>query len=117
MQSSTPTHTLLATLGGQPQVVTFTLDLLLQRNIPISNVILIHPASYSALQHSLDGLNAEFFSNRCRATGQPICLHQRVLQHYDIPIDDIVDAPTADRVLDAMDALIYDLKQQNHIIH
>ena len=54
-------HTLLATLGGQPQVVTFTLDLLLQRGFPISEVILVHPeASHPRLQHSLDCLNAEF---------------------------------------------------------
>ena len=37
------THTLLAPLGGQPQIVTFTLDLLLRRDFPISEVIVIHP--------------------------------------------------------------------------
>ena len=58
---STYIHTLLATLGGQPQVVTFTLDLLLQRGFPISEVIVIHPqAAHPRLQHSLDRLNAEF---------------------------------------------------------
>ena len=31
-------HALVATLGGQPQVVTFTLDLLLKNGYPISDV-------------------------------------------------------------------------------
>src|SRR5713101_9464628 len=66
-------HTLLATLGGQPQVVTFTLDLLLQRGFPISEVILVHPeASYPRLQHSLDCLNAEFVGDRYQVSGQTI---------------------------------------------
>ena len=54
------THTLVATLGGQPQIVTFTLDLLL-KNFPISEVIVIHPEpSSERLQHSLSCLYEEF---------------------------------------------------------
>ncbi len=52
---STYIHTLLATLGGQPQVITFTLDLLLQRGYPISEVVLVHPeATHPRLQQSLE---------------------------------------------------------------
>ena len=54
-------HMLLATLGGQPQVVTFTLDLLLLRGFPISEVVVIHPQTVQErLQRALACLNAEF---------------------------------------------------------
>jgi CRISPR-associated protein Csx14 len=53
-------HTLVATLGGQPQIVTFTLDLLLKRGIPISEVVVVHPAASPRIQQSLERLNAEF---------------------------------------------------------
>src|SRR6266704_1314608 len=66
------THTLLATLGGQPQVVTFTLDLLLQRHIPIREVIVVHPASQPKLQHSIACLSAEFPGDRYKVDGRTI---------------------------------------------
>ncbi len=54
-------HILLATLGGQPQVVTFTLDLLLEKGFPISDVMVIYPQpSQPRLQHSLTCLTREF---------------------------------------------------------
>ncbi|GAC1461876.1 MAG: CRISPR-associated ring nuclease [Ktedonobacteraceae bacterium] len=112
-----PTHTLLATLGGQPQVVTFTLDLLLRRGIPIREVIVVHPASYDRLQHAIACLNAEFPGDRYRVTGEPIRFRRYILQQYNAPIDDIVDDRSADGVLNAMNDLIRDLKQQGRTIH
>lgn len=112
-----PTHTLLATLGGQPQVVTFTLDLLLERGIPIREVIVVHPASHASLQHSIACLSAEFPGDRYQATGQPIRFRRHMLKQYAAPIDDIVDDRSADAVLNVMDELIRDLKSQGRIIH
>jgi len=113
-----PTHTLLATLGGQPQVVTFTLDLLLERGIPIREVIVVHLASYdSRLQRSIDCLSAEFPGDRYRTTGQPIRFRRHILKQYEAPIDDIVDDRSADGALNAMDELIRDLKRQERVIH
>ncbi len=81
---STHTHTLLATLGGQPQVVTFTLDLLLRRGIPISEVIVLHPeASDTRLQHSLECLNAEFVGDHYQFNGDTIHLRSHVLRLDD----------------------------------
>ncbi len=100
------THTLLATLGGQPQVVTFTLDLLLQRHIPIREVIVVHPASQPKLQHSIACLNAEFPGDRYKVDGRTIHFRRHVLRDYDRPIDDIVDERTADGALNTMDELI-----------
>ena len=111
-------HTLLATLGGQPQVVTFTLDLLLQRGFPISEVILVHPeASHPRLQHSLDCLNAEFVGDRYQVSGQTIHLRSHVLQLDDEPLDDIVDEVSADGALNTIHHLIRSLKRQHRCIH
>src|SRR5438270_13808100 len=90
-------HTLVATLGGQPQIVTFTLDLLLRRGIPIYEVIVVHPASSPYSQQSLERLNAEFIGDHYSFEGNnlTIHLHQQVLKRYDKIIDDIVDEETA----------------------
>jgi len=111
-------HTLLATLGGQPQVVTFTLDLLLQRGFSISEVILVHPeASYPRLQHSLDCLNAEFVGDRYQVSGKTIHLRSHVLHLDDEPLDDIVDEVSADGALNTIHQLIRSLKRQHRCIH
>ena len=111
-------HTLLATLGGQPQVVTFTLDLLLQRGFPISEVILVHPeASHPRLQHALDCLNAEFIGDRYQVSGQTIHLRSHILLLDDEPLDDIVDEVSADGVLNTIHQLIRSLKRQHRCNH
>ncbi len=111
-------HTLLATLGGQPQVVTFTLDLLLQRGFSISEVIVVHPeASYPRLQHSLDCLNAEFVGDRYQVSGQTIHLRSHILHLDDEPLEDIVDEVSADGALNTIHQLIRSLKRQHRCIH
>ncbi len=112
-------HTLVATLGGQPQVVTFTLDLLLKRGIPIYEVIVVHPAASPHIQQSLERLNAEFIDDRYTFEGRSLTIHfrQQVLSHYDSVIDDIVDEATASGALDTIGELIRSLKRQQRIIH
>src|SRR5579875_2918674 len=114
-------HTLVATLGGKPQLITFTLDLLLKRGIPIYDVIVIHPAASPYLQQSIERLQAEFKGGCYIFDGQklPIRLHQQILTRYDnnTIIDDIVDEPTASGALDTIGELIRTLKQQRRIIH
>ena len=112
-------HTLVATLGGQPQIVTFTLDLLLRRNIPIYEVIVVHPASSPHLQQALERLNAEFVGDHYLFEGRRQTIHfrQQVLNHYDSVIDDIVDERTASGTLDTIGELVRNLKQQGRIIH
>src|SRR6266571_2485307 len=70
-------HTLVATLGGQPQIVTFTLDLLLRRGISIYEVIIVHPASSPSIQQSLARLNAEFVGDRYTFEGQNLTIRFR----------------------------------------
>lgn len=113
------THVLLATLGGQPQVVTFTLDLLLQRNIPISEVDIVHPAAKpdSSMGRSVERLIAEFPGDRYKGDGRIIHLRRHVLRHYGQPLDDIIDETGADGALNTMYELIRSLKQRQCVVH
>lgn len=117
MQGQEPTHILLATLGGQPQLITFTLDLLLQQGIPIREVTVVHTASYAGLEHSIARLNDEFHDDCYKAAGLPIRFQRHILSQYGVPIKDIVDERTTDAALYAINELIRNLKQSNHIIH
>ncbi|MBV9690938.1 MAG: hypothetical protein JO202_14665 [Ktedonobacteraceae bacterium] len=112
-------HTFVATLGGQPQIVTFTLDLLLKRGIPIYEVIVVHPAASPHIQQSLERLNAEFVGDCYTFEGNSLTIHfhQQVLSQYDSVIDDIVDEATASGALNTIGELIRSLKQQQRIIH
>lgn len=112
-------HTLVATLGGQPQIVTFTLDLLLKRGVPIYEVIVVHPVASPHIQQSLARLNAEFVGDRYTFEGCSRTIHfrQQILSHYDSIIDDIVDETTASGALDTIGELIRSLKRQQRIIH
>jgi len=114
------THTLLATLGGQPQVVTFTLDLLLRREFPISEVIVIHPfASQKRLQRSLEHLNAEFVGDRYQFDGHALnCrFRPKVLELDRVPLDDISDSTSAKGTRETIYRFIQELKQQPRHIH
>ncbi len=113
------THILLATLGGQPQVVTFTLDLLLRDGFPISEVFVIHPkASDPRLQRSLACLRAQFIDDRYHIDGRTInCrFDTRVLRLNNGPMDDILDDVGAVGAHETIYHLIRELKQQRQCI-
>lgn len=112
-------HTFIATLGGQPQIVTCTLDLLLKRGIPIYEVIVVHPAASPRIQQSLERLSAEFVGDRYLFEGRSLTVRfsHQVLSHYDNVIDDIDDEATASGALDTIGELIRRLKRQQRIIH
>jgi CRISPR-associated protein Csx14 len=111
-------HVLLATLGGQPQVVTFTLDLLLQKGFPISEVIVIHPAvTHERLQHSLTCLQAEFNAATYQGTARKIQFHSHTLCLNGQPLDDICDDYHADGTLDTLHELIGKHKRLGQHIH
>jgi CRISPR-associated protein Csx14 len=112
-------HVLVATLGGQPQIITFTLDLLLEEGHPISEVCVLHPraASQSRLQRALACLNAEFTGKHYQSMQHPIHFHSRVLELDRKPIDDIIDDSHADGTLNTIHQLIGDFKRQGYHIH
>lgn len=112
-------HVLVATLGGQPQIVTFTLDLLLQNDFPINEVIVLHPraSSSSRLARALLLLNAEFASGHYPGARYPIRFHSRTLELDGQSIEDITDDTHADGTLDTIHHLLSDLKRQGYHIH
>jgi CRISPR-associated protein Csx14 len=111
-------HSLIALVGGQPQVVTFTLDLLLQQNIPISEVIVIHLATMHnpRLERSVQLLKNEFLGDRY-SNGQIIRFRNHVLYHNSLPLEEIIDETSADDVLNTIHDLIINLKERHCIVH
>jgi CRISPR-associated protein Csx14 len=111
-------HVLLATLGGQPQVVTFTLDLLLLKGFPVSEVAVIHPAiTNRRLQHSLTCLQAEFNGATYQGVEHKIQFRSQALQLNGQTLDDICDDYHAEGTLDTLHELISRHKRLGHHIH
>ena len=120
MPGSEYIHTMVATLGGQPQIITFTLDLLLRNNFPIREVFVIHPqATDLRIQHSLACLKTQFIDNRYQIDGRTIDCRfaSRILRLNNIPFEDIVDDASAIGAHDTIYHLIRELKRQQRIIH
>jgi len=109
------TYILLATLGGQPQIVTFTLDLLRSKGYQIKEVIVIHPDPRDArLRNSLHHLEREFASDYYNGE---IHFQSRVLELNGEPLADISNNSHADGALNTIHRLIYELKRNGHSIH
>lgn len=113
------THTMLATLGGQPQVVTFTLDLLLRNHFPIREVFVIHPKTTDPrIKHALDSLRAEFAENCYHIDGHTFeCrFSSQVLRLDGSPLEDSVDEASANGAHQTIYGFIRELKQHQHRI-
>ncbi len=103
--------TFIATLGGQPQVVTFALDALLARGTPVSQVMVVyHPYHPQKIQQSLTILTREF---ECHPAYQPIHLQKHRLEHPQ----DIHSQADANAAWEAIQQLIVELKNQHHTLH
>lgn len=113
-------HTLIASVGGQPQVVSLTLDLLLRQAFPINEVIVLHPAPTDPrVQHTLHCLRAEFARQRYTCDGRTIDCHLRLhaLSHDDEPLPDVTDTRGAHATRETIHRLMGQLKQQQRHIH
>lgn len=107
---------LVATLGGQPQIVTFALDALLAQGEPISDVYLVHlslanPRTQQAL-HLLqqEFLNDMYAGRRCRLRRAPI-------RANGVELTDIRTAADAEATWQCMRDLIADLKREGRRLH
>lgn len=88
-----PNHIFIATLGGQPQIVTLALDQLLARGYPISEVIVVHLAPRSErYQAALQRVGAEFVQETY--AGHPIRYRPHVIQHPTGLVSEL-DSPEA----------------------
>lgn len=112
--------TMLATLGGQPQVVTFALDALLERGEPVVEVVVLHftPRDPRTRQ-ALERLDREFTNDFYAHARRQIRLRRVTLrdQNTDTPLDDITDERIADAVRAHIAEIIRLEKVQNRPLH
>jgi CRISPR-associated protein Csx14 len=108
--------TLVATLGGQPQIVTFALDALLAQGETITDVYLVHlsldnPRTRQAL-HRLqqEFLNDMYAGRRCRLRRFPI-------RANGVELTDIRAAADAEAAWQCIRDLIADLKRDGRRLH
>ncbi len=111
-----PKATLVATLGGQPQVVTFALDLLRESGHPIAEVIVVHlhPTSVR-LRDALERLECEF-------RGGPYCdaaieFRFLLVRRGEDPLPDIRSKADANAVWHTFRHLFRELKGEHRAIH
>ncbi len=111
---SAPRTVMVATLGGQPQVVTFALDALLARGIQVDEVVVVHPAG-ERYRAALRRLAAEFPGDRYR--GQSCRFRSVSIKAHGEPLMDIRSTADASIVWQAIHGLIGDLKEARAQLH
>lgn len=110
------THICVATLGGQPQVVTLALDALLARGVPIREVIVVHlsdqtPRYRAARARVMQEFAGERYGGHdCRYRPVPVRLGSA-------DVDDLHDDQFADAAQETFLHLFQRLKKQRAVIH
>ena len=115
MESNRQT-TLIATIGGQPQVVTFALDDLLSRGIAVTQVVLIHlPSPIVRLQVALQKVIEEIEGPRYKNSSLRLTLFP--MKAGTGSMDDIRDEADAHAAWEAINQLVIGLKETYHTLH
>jgi CRISPR-associated protein Csx14 len=102
-------------LGGQPQVITFTLDLLLARGEKIDQVVLVYPASNPRYQEAYQLLAGEFAGDLYK--NKPCHLRNVTVKLGNSSLDDIHHADEVEAARRALHDLLAQLKDQDQIVH
>jgi len=105
---------LLATVGGQPQVVTFALDALLARQETVDEVLVLHLMANES-RDAIVKLRQEFVNHKY--AGHHCQFRAIPLRGVDRLLGDIRDEAAAEAVLQQVRNLIADLKQQGYRLH
>lgn len=107
---------LVATLGGQPQVITLALDALLDQGYPIGELIVIHLSEQNPrYQAALAQLGVVFATGTYRERPLRYRPHPVLLGGH--PIGDIHSEAATDAVLNTCHQLLQHLKQQTFTVH
>ena len=107
---------LIATLGGQPQIVTFALDALLAQGEPITQLYLLHLTPTSVRwQQSLHKVLAEF--NQHHYHGHPCTVHRFPILAGPTPLPEIRNEREAEIAGQAIRSLLAGLKVEGHKLH
>lgn len=107
--------TLIALLGGQPQVVTFTLDLLLTRSEAIDQVVIVYPDSNPRYQNAYSRLAQEFAGDQYK--NKPCHLRNVPIKIAGNSLDDIRRPAEVEAIRRTFHDLLAGLKEDDHIIH
>ena len=107
--------TLIAMLGGQPQVITFTLDLLLARGEKIDQVLVLYPASNPRYHEAFLHLAQEFAGDLYR--NQPCHLRKVTVQIGGASLEDIHAPHEVEAARQTFHELLAQLKDEDQIVH
>ena len=108
--------TLVTTMGGQAQVVTFALDWLLAQGEDVRDVIVVHLSSGNPrVQKALAQLAAEFRNDQyagraCRFRHEPV-------QAKGVPLPDLCDEADAEATWQTVYNLIATCKSEGRTLH
>lgn len=121
MTQSETSSTLVATLGGQPQLITFTLDLLLNRGEQIDQVIVIYLASKERYRKAQTRLAQEFLGDRyrgrnCRLRTFPIVIESPIADRK-IVLAEAIAPEEVEGVRNTIYSLLASLKAEGRRIH
>jgi len=108
--------TLIATLGGQPQIITFALDELLRQGEPVTQVYLVHLALHNArLQTAAQKVLAEFPNHHYQ--GRPCRIERVEIRAGHAPLPEIRNEREAELAGQAIRHLLAQLKRDDHKLH
>jgi len=110
---------LIATLGTEPEVVTVTLDLLLERGHNIQEVVVIHTSpSHPKIRKALERLDAEFPDGTSYAYAGIPCHYRKLeLQVKGRPIADITTEEEAGAVFTTIYREVREQKKKGSLVH
>ncbi|HRV96652.1 MAG TPA: CRISPR-associated ring nuclease, partial [Anaerolineae bacterium] len=109
-------RTLVMTMGGQPQIVTFALDWLLAQGEAVNQVIILHLFSKDPrLKKAIHQITAEFKGDHYQ--GHPCRLKLRSITHGGQRPADIQTEADADATWQTAYQLLAELKSQNRTLH
>lgn len=108
--------TMLATLGGQPQVVTFALDALLAAGEPITELIVLYlQASDPRIRSALQKVKSQFVNDHYGL--RPLRLTFHPIRISGTPVEDIYDESDANSTWEAVNTLLATLKAEHRTLH
>lgn len=107
--------TLIATLGGQPQIVTFTLDLLLRQGAAVDQVVVMYPAPHPRYYNAYRTLMGEFVGDQY--AGRRCHLRSVPIRFGDTDTADECTPAQVEQIHATCNELLRSLKEQGHTIH
>lgn len=111
-----PETILIATLGGQPQIITFALDALLAQGEPITQLYVLHLTPTSPRwQQSIQKVLAEFSQQHYH--GHPCTVHRFPILAGQTPLPEIRNEREAEIAGQAIRSLLAQLKVEGHKLH